>query len=90
VITDAHQRDATAIWSVFAHTHDLRDYAPILIVKSPMRRCGKTTLLETLQRVAPKPQPTLGRNAPVTRPERCAASMRRKRGKTISRFCCSP
>jgi putative DNA primase/helicase len=57
VVMDAHQRDATALWGVFSHAHDFRDYAPILIVVSPMRRCGKSRLQETLARIVSKPQP---------------------------------
>jgi hypothetical protein len=56
VVMDTRQRDAVALWAAFAHTHDLRDYAPLLIVKSPMKRCGKSKLLETLARLIPKPQ----------------------------------
>ena len=26
------QRDAAALWAVFTHTHDLRDYAPLFFV----------------------------------------------------------
>ena len=50
VVMDAHQRDATALWTVFAHAHDLRDYAPLLAVTAPTKRCGKTRLQETLAR----------------------------------------
>ena len=60
VSMDPHQRDATALWTVFAHAHDLCDYAPPLIVKSPTKRCGKTRLQETLSRLVPRPQPTSG------------------------------
>ncbi len=60
VIMDAHQRDAAALWTVFAHAHDLRDYAPLLVVTAPTKRCGKTRLQETLAPLVPKPQPTSG------------------------------
>jgi putative DNA primase/helicase len=60
VVMDAHQRDATALWAVFAHAHDLRDHAPPLVVTSPLKRCGKTRLQETLVRLVPRPQPTSG------------------------------
>ena len=60
IIMDAHQRDAVALWTVFAHAHDLRDYAPLLIIASPLKRCGKTKLQETLARLVPRPQPTSG------------------------------
>jgi hypothetical protein len=58
VVMDTHQRHAVALWVVFAHAHDLRDFAPLLIVASPQKRCGKTKLQETLARLVPKPQTT--------------------------------
>ena len=60
VVMDAHQRDATALWTVFTHAHDLRDYAPLLAVTAPTKRCGKTRLQETLARLVPRPQLTSG------------------------------
>jgi hypothetical protein len=60
VIMDKHQRDAMALWAVFVHAHDLRDYAPLLIITSPLKRCGKTRLQETLARLVPRPQPMSG------------------------------
>jgi Domain of unknown function (DUF6371) len=55
VIMDAHQRDAAALGTVFAHTHDLRDTAPIHFVVSPTKRCGKTRLERVVKRLVPKP-----------------------------------
>jgi len=52
---DAHQRDATALWAVFAHAHDLRDFAPLLIAKSAIKRSGKSRLAEIMERLAPRP-----------------------------------
>jgi hypothetical protein len=63
VIMDKPQRDAAALWTVFAHAHDLRDCAPLLIIVSPLKRCGKTKLQETLARLIPRPQPTSGMTA---------------------------
>jgi hypothetical protein len=63
VIMNAHQRDAVALWATFAHTHNLRDYAPLLVVTSPMKRCGKTRLQEALERVVPKPESMSGVSA---------------------------
>jgi hypothetical protein len=60
VVMDAHQRDAVALWVAFAHAHDLRDHAPLLVVVSPLKRCGKSKLQETLARLVPRPQPTSG------------------------------
>ena len=55
VIMDAHQRDATALWTVFSHTHDLRDFAPLLITRSAVKRSGKSRLAEVMERLAPRP-----------------------------------
>lgn len=60
VVMDRPQRDAVVLWAAFAHAHDLRDTAPLLIVVSPVKRCGKTRLQETLARLTPRPQPTSG------------------------------
>ena len=60
VVMDADQRDATALWTMFAHAHDLRDFAPLLAVTAPTKRCGKTRLQETLARLVPRPQLTSG------------------------------
>ncbi len=50
--------DACALWAVFAHTHDAFDVSPILAITSPEMRCGKTTLLELLSALVPRPIPT--------------------------------
>jgi hypothetical protein len=55
VIMDPHQRDAAALGAVFAHTHDLRDTAPIFFISSPTKRCGKTRLERVVKRLVPKP-----------------------------------
>ena len=49
------QRDAAALGAVFAHTHDLRDTAPIFFIVSPTKRCGKTRLERVVKRLVPKP-----------------------------------
>jgi Protein of unknown function (DUF3631) len=55
VVMDDYQRDACALWAIFTHTHDLRDYAPLLIAKSALKRSGKSKLAEVLERLAPRP-----------------------------------
>jgi hypothetical protein len=55
VIMDEHQRDAAALGTVFAHTHDFRDVAPIFFIVSPAKRCGKTRLERVVKRAVPKP-----------------------------------
>jgi putative DNA primase/helicase len=55
VIMGSHQRDACALWAAHAHAHDLRDTSPPLVIKAPAMRSGKTRLLETLERLVPRP-----------------------------------
>ena len=55
VIMDDCQRDAAALGVVFAHTHDLRDTAPIFFIVSPTKRCGKTRLERVVKRMVPRP-----------------------------------
>jgi hypothetical protein len=63
VVMDAYQRDAAALWVVFAHAHDFFIYAALLVITSPVRRCGKTRLQETLARLTPRPQSMSGISA---------------------------
>jgi hypothetical protein len=55
VVMDEHQRDAVALWAAFAHAHDLRDFAPLLLAKSAIKRSGKSRLAEIMERLAPRP-----------------------------------
>ena len=55
VIMEPRQRDAVALWAAHAHAHDLRDASPPLVIKAPTMRSGKTKLIETLERLVPRP-----------------------------------
>lgn len=46
---------AIALWVMFAHVFEIFSVAPILALVSPMKRCGKTTVLGLLQRLVPRP-----------------------------------
>jgi hypothetical protein len=63
VIMDEHQRDALVLWIVFTHAHDFFVFAPLLLILSPTKRCGKTRLQEVLSRLAPRPQTMSGVSA---------------------------
>jgi len=52
-------RDATAIWTLFAHAHDAAMISPILAIESPEKRCGKTTLLSTVALLVPRALPVV-------------------------------
>ena len=54
------QAVAIALWIVFTHIHDAFDISPRLIVKSPQKRSGKTTLFSVLARLVAKPRGASG------------------------------
>jgi putative DNA primase/helicase len=49
---------AIALWILFAHTHDAWQRSPILLISSPIKACGKTTVMELLTTLVPKPSTT--------------------------------
>ena len=63
VIMDPAQRVAVALWVVFAHAHDFFVCAPLLIILSATKRCGKTKLQEVLAKLTPRPQTMSGVSA---------------------------
>lgn len=57
VMTD-EQYDAVALWILHAHCHDAASHSPFLIAHSATKECGKTTFLDLISRVLPRPWPT--------------------------------
>jgi hypothetical protein len=57
---------ALALWTVHAHAHDATDISPLLGLTSPVMRCGKTTLLEILGALVPRPLPAANLTAAAT------------------------
>jgi putative DNA primase/helicase len=51
VVMPAHSRDLTALWVVHTYLLDVFLISPRLGIRSPVRRCGKTTLLDVLTRL---------------------------------------
>ena len=49
---------AVAGWIVFAWSHGAFYHRPLLTIVSPVKGCGKTTLLSLIAALAPRPQPT--------------------------------
>lgn len=49
---------AIALWVIRAHADATFDTSPRLVLSSPEKRCGKTTLLELLAKLVPRPLPT--------------------------------
>ena len=50
--------DAIALWIVHAYAHDAARISPLLALLSPDRRCGKTTALELIGSLVPRPLTT--------------------------------
>ena len=46
---------ALSLWILFTHTHDACPVSPLLALKSPTKRAGKTTTLTVIHCLAPRP-----------------------------------
>lgn len=46
-----YQAEALALWVIFSHNIDAGNIAPKLLIYSPIKRCGKTTLLDVLMQL---------------------------------------
>lgn len=55
-----HAAEAIALWVAHTYLVDVSDYSPYLLVTSPVRECGKSTLLDLLLHVAHRAQLTGG------------------------------
>ena len=51
--------DAVTLWIVHTHLLDVFDFTPRLHIRSAMKRCGKSRLLEVIELLVPRPMPTL-------------------------------
>lgn len=56
---------AIALWIFLTHTIEVARVAPILSIMSPVRQCGKTTLLGLLLRLTFRPMPSANLTAAV-------------------------
>ena len=52
-----YQAEALALWAIFSYCIDAGNIAPKLLIYSPEKRCGKTTLLDVLIGLVWKPLP---------------------------------
>src|SRR5262249_26813763 len=57
VVMSDHARDATACWVLHTYSLDYFQVSPRLGIKSPVKGCGKTTLLDVVGRLVLKPLP---------------------------------
>ena len=60
-----HAALAIALWVLRAHCDEAFSISPRLAILSPVKRCGKTTLLEILAKLLPRPLPTSNLTASV-------------------------
>lgn len=56
VVLDDPQLVAAALWVLHTHAFEAAEFTPYLAVTSAEKRCGKTTLLETLVQLAARPR----------------------------------
>jgi hypothetical protein len=66
VITEQRYCDAAALWIVHTYLLDHFQVTPRIAIRSPVKRCGKSTLLRVLGCLAFKPLPTSSVTASVT------------------------
>jgi putative DNA primase/helicase len=64
VVMEDHGAEAVALWALHAHALDAFAISPRLAITSAEKRCGKTTLLDVLRCLVPRPLPTANATAP--------------------------
>jgi putative DNA primase/helicase len=57
VVMTESSETAICLWILHAHALDAAQHSPILDIRSPTMRCGKSQLLNTIARFVPKPLP---------------------------------
>ena len=65
LVLPAHAALAITLWTMRAHCDEAFDISPRLAILSPVKRCGKTTLLEILAKLLPRALPTSNVTASV-------------------------
>lgn len=55
VVLSDHEANTIALWVVFTYCIDAANFAPILNITSPEKRCGKSTLAALLRRLVYRP-----------------------------------
>jgi putative DNA primase/helicase len=65
VVLEDGAAEALALWTVHAHALDAFAFSPRLAITSAEKRCGKTTLLDVLGCLVPRPLPTANATAPA-------------------------
>jgi len=65
IVMTAEDFDALALWILFTHTIDAARVSPILAIRSPIKRCGKTSAMTLLAGLVAKPYPLSNTTAAV-------------------------
>jgi len=55
VIISDHDAVALALWVLYTHAFEAANFSPLLLLTSPTKRCGKSTVLGIIERIAVKP-----------------------------------
>jgi putative DNA primase/helicase len=58
VVLIEEEAEAIALWVLHTHSHDAFPISPRLAITSAEKGCGKTTLLDIVGRLVPRPMPT--------------------------------
>lgn len=58
VVIDDHSAIIVALWIIGTHVFDLFTIFPRLAITAPVMRCGKTTALDVIRLLVPRPLPT--------------------------------
>ena len=66
VVLETHEAAAVALWAVHTHVFNAGMVTPRLGITSPEKRCGKTTLLDVLGCLVPRPLPAANITAAAT------------------------
>src|SRR4051794_29644161 len=56
VVLEPHEAVAVALWAIHTHVFGKFMVSPRLLLTSPVRNCGKTTLLSVLDRLVARPE----------------------------------
>jgi hypothetical protein len=54
-----------AVWVLFSHCYETFSHYPYLAITSPVKGCGKSTVLDVLEHLVPRPLKAEGFSAPV-------------------------
>jgi putative DNA primase/helicase len=63
VVMEAGSAEAVALWTLHAHALDAFQISPRLGITSPEKRCGKSTVLDVVQFLTPRPLSTSNTSA---------------------------